>query len=131
MIRRKIWGRICLVQVFWGVLYYRCRHFSNPLSPESARERYMDRESARLPGARLGHMAEKLACNEPLMKVSFRRQWLGRGVTAAAGYQSVVPIKITKLDGNLLRDIHHNFPKRKPITVITRLSCQKMRYMAE
>ena len=52
----------------------------------------MDLKSFRLPGTRLGHMSDKLACNKPLMNVSAPRQWLGRGATAAAGYQSVGPI---------------------------------------
>ena len=34
----------------------------------------------------------KMACNEPLMTVSIPRQWLGRGATVVAGYQSVGPI---------------------------------------
>ena len=37
-------------------------------------------------------MADKLAFNEPLMNMSVPRQWIGRGATAAAGYQSVGPI---------------------------------------
>ena len=37
-------------------------------------------------------MAEELACNNPLMNVSLPRQWLGRGETAAVGYQSVGPM---------------------------------------
>ena len=49
----------------------------------------MDPKSAQLPGTRLGNMAEKLACNEPLMNGSVPRQWLERGETAAAGYQLV------------------------------------------
>ena len=52
----------------------------------------MDPESVLLLGTRLGYMAEKLAYNEPLINVSFPRQWLGRGATAAVGYQSVGPI---------------------------------------
>ena len=59
------------------------------ISPEEARARYMDPESVWLPGTRLGHMAKKMACNDPLMNVSLPRQRLGRVVTAAAGYQSV------------------------------------------
>ena len=43
--------------------------------------------------AGLGHMAEKLTCNEPLTNVSVLRQWLGRGATTAEGYQSVGPIR--------------------------------------
>ena len=43
-------------------------------------------------GTRLGHMAEKLACNKPLMNVSVPRQCIVGGATAAAGYQSVGPI---------------------------------------
>ena len=85
-------GADCLAHVFWGLIYDSCRHFSNQLSPEVARARYMDLESVRLPGTRLSHMAEKLACNEPLMNVSVPIQWLGRGATAVAGYQSVGPI---------------------------------------
>ena len=38
-------------------------------------------------------MADKLAYNEPLMNVSVSRQWLGRGATAVAGYQSVGSIR--------------------------------------
>ena len=85
-------GRGCLVHVFWGILYNSCRNLSNPLSPETARARYMDPVNVRLPGTILGHMAEKLTCNNPLMNVSVLRQWLGRGTTAAAGYHWVVPI---------------------------------------
>ena len=53
-------GVDCLAHVFWGLLDNRCRQFSNPLSPEAARARYMDPESVRLPGTRPGHMAENL-----------------------------------------------------------------------
>ena len=87
----NVWADF-MAHVFWGVLDDSCRHFRNPLSPESARERYIVPESVWLLGTRLGHMAGKLACNEPLMIVSVTRLWLGRGATAAAGYQSVVPI---------------------------------------
>ena len=62
-------GVYCLAHVCWGVLDDSCRHFSNPLSPEAARARYMDPESVWLSGTQLGHMAEKLACNKPLMNV--------------------------------------------------------------
>ena len=62
--------------VFGGVLDDRCRHFSNPLSPEASQVRYMDPKGVRLPGTRLGNMADKLACNEPLINVSVPRQWL-------------------------------------------------------
>ena len=86
-------GADCLEHVFWGLLDNSFRQFNNPLSPEAERAIYMDPESVRLPGTRLGPMDEKLACNEPLMNVSVPRQWLGRGATAAAGYQSVVPIR--------------------------------------
>ena len=82
-------GEICLAHVYWGVLHDSCRHFSNPLSSEAAQSRYMYPKIARLPETILGHMADKFACNEPLMNVSVPRQWLGRGATAAAGYQSV------------------------------------------
>ena len=85
-------GADCLAHVFWGVLPDSCRHFSNLLPPESAQARYIDPESVRLLGTRLGHMAEKLACNKPLMNLSVARKWLGRGATAAAGYHSVGPI---------------------------------------
>ena len=85
-------GADCLVHVFWGVLYDSCRHFSNQLSPEAAQARYMDPKSVRFPGTILGHMADKLACNELLVNVSVPIQWLGRGATAAEGYQSVGPI---------------------------------------
>ena len=85
-------GADCMAHVFWGVLDNRCRHFKNPLSSEAARARYMDTESVRLPGTRLGHMAEKLEWNEPLMNMSVPRQWFGRGAIAALGYQSVVSI---------------------------------------
>ena len=77
----------CLAHMFWVVLDNSCRHFRDLLSPEEAQERYMDPESVRLPGTRLGHMAEKLACNEPLTNVSVPRQWIGRGAVAAAGYK--------------------------------------------
>ena len=72
-------GADCLVHVFWEILDNSCWHFRNPLSPEAAQARYMDPEIVRLLGTRLGHMADKLSCNEPLMNVSVRRQWLGRG----------------------------------------------------
>ena len=52
-------GADFLAHMFTGVLDNSCRHFSNLLSPELARARYMDLESVRLPGTRLGHMAEK------------------------------------------------------------------------
>ena len=52
----------------------------------------MDPKNFRLPGTRLVHMADKLACNKPFMNVSVPRQWLGRGATAEEGYQSVGPI---------------------------------------
>ena len=52
----------------------------------------MDPKSVPLPGTRLGHMADKLASDEALINVSVPIQWLGRGSTAAAGYQSVGPI---------------------------------------
>ena len=85
-------GTDCLAHVFWGVLDDRCRNFSNTLSLEAEQARYMDPKSVRLTGTRLGHMAKKLACNEPLMNVSVPRKWLGRGSTEAAGYNSVEPI---------------------------------------
>ena len=86
-------GADFLEHVFRGVLENSCRHFRNPLSPESAQARSMDPNSVRLPGTRLVHMAEKLACNKPLMNVSVPRKWLGRGAEAAAEYQSVGPIR--------------------------------------
>ena len=52
----------------------------------------MDPKRVWIPGTRLGHMAEKLACNKSLMNVSVPRQCLGRGATATEGYQSVGPI---------------------------------------
>ena len=52
-------GADFLVHVFWGVLDDMFSHFINPLSPEAAQARYMDSESVRLPGTRLGNMAEK------------------------------------------------------------------------
>ena len=82
----------CLVHVFWWVLDDNCRHFSNPLSKEAAQARYMDPKSFRILGTWMGHMTEKLACNEPLMNMSVPRQWIGRGATSAARYQSVGPI---------------------------------------
>ena len=45
----------------------------------------MDPKSVRLSGTRLGHMADKLAWNEPLTNVSAPRQWLVRGATPAVG----------------------------------------------
>ena len=66
-------GSDCLAHVFWGVLDDSCRHFSNPLSIEAAQARYMDAKSVRLPGTILGHMDDKLACNEPLINVSVPR----------------------------------------------------------
>ena len=66
-------GSDSLTHVFWGVLDDSFRHFSNTLSSEAAQARYMDPKSVRLPGTRLGHMAEKLAYNEPLMNVSVPR----------------------------------------------------------
>ena len=86
-------GADCLAHVSWGVLYDSCRHFRNTLPLEAAQARYMDTKSVRLPGIRLGHMIEKLACNEPLMNVSVPRQWIGRGATSAADYQSVGTIR--------------------------------------
>ena len=86
-------GADCLAHVFWGVVYDRCRHFRNPLSPEAAQERYMDSKSVRLTGTRLGHMAEKLKFNEPLMNLSVPKQCLGRESTTAVGYQSLVSIR--------------------------------------
>ena len=91
----------------------------------------MDLESVRLSGTRLGHMAEELACNEPLMNVSFPRQWLEIGVTSSAGIRKWDPSENTKVDGNLQQDIHHMCPKSKPSTVISCLSYQRMRYMDE
>ena len=85
-------GADCLAHVFWGVLDDSYRRFSNPISPEAARARYMDLESVRLPGTRLVHIAEKLACKYPLIDVSVAIQWLGRGATEASGYQSVGPV---------------------------------------
>ena len=85
-------GVDCLAHVLWGILGNSCRHFRNPLAPKSARARYMDPESVRLPGTILGHIAEQLACNEPLVKMSVPIQWLGRGATAEVRYQSVGPI---------------------------------------
>ena len=66
-------GADCLAHIFWGVLDDSCRYFRNPLSPEAARARYIYPESVQLPGTRLGHMDEKLACNNPLMNVSVPR----------------------------------------------------------
>ena len=85
-------GADFLAHVLWLVIDDSCRYFINPLSPESAQARYMDPKSVLLPGTRLVHMADKLACNKPLMNVSVPRQWLERGVTATEGYQSVGPI---------------------------------------
>ena len=82
----------CLEHVFWGVLDDSYRHLSNPISPEAAQTRYMDPKIVPLPGTRLGHMADKLAYNEPLMNVSVPRQWLVRGATSEAGYQFVGPV---------------------------------------
>ena len=86
-------GSDCLAHVFWGLLEDSCRHFSNPLSPEAAQARYMDPESFWITVSILVHMAEKLACNDPLMYVLVPRQWLGRGATLEAGYNSVGPIR--------------------------------------
>ena len=86
-------GVDCLLHVFCGVLDDNCRKFSNPLSPEAAQSRQMNPESVRLPDTILCHMAEKLACNDPLMNVPVPRQWLGRGATLEAGYNSVGPIR--------------------------------------
>ena len=86
-------GADCLAHMFWGVMEDSGRHFRNPLSPEASQERYMDPEIVWLPGTILGHMDDKLACNEPLMNVSVPRQWLVIGATAEAGYQSVGPIR--------------------------------------
>ena len=68
----------CLSRVLWGVIDNICRHFINPLSPETAQAIYMDPESFQLPGTRLDNMAEKLACNKPLTNVSVPIKWLGR-----------------------------------------------------
>ena len=67
--QEKHLGGGCLAHVFWGVLDNICRHFSNTISPEAAQARYMDPESVWLPGTRLNHMAETLACNKPFMNV--------------------------------------------------------------
>ena len=87
-------GEDCLAHVFGGHLakasgtsetrFHQKKH-------NQAQSRYMDPKSVRLPGTRLGHMVKKLTCNEPFMKSSITIQWLGRGATAAAGYQSVGP----------------------------------------
>ena len=53
----------------------------------------MDPKRVRLPGTRLGHMADIRACNDPLINVSVPRQCIGRGATATAGYQSVGPLR--------------------------------------
>ena len=66
-------GADFLAHVFWGVLDDSCRHFSNPLSSEAAQSRYMDPKTVRLLGTILGHMADKLTFNEPLMNVSVPR----------------------------------------------------------
>ena len=63
-------GVDCLAHIFGGVIYDSCRHFNNPLSPESERARNMDTEIFRLLSTRLGCMAEELACNKPFMNVS-------------------------------------------------------------
>ena len=86
-------GADCLAHVFWGVLDNSYRHFSNPLSSEASLVRYIDPKSVRLPSTRICHMAEKLSFNEPLMNMSVPRQWIRRGATAAAAYQSVGPIR--------------------------------------
>ena len=62
-------GADCLAHLLWGVLDDSCSHFINPLLPEAAQARYMDPKSVRLPGTSLGHMVDKLACNDPLMNV--------------------------------------------------------------
>ena len=85
-------GADFLAHVFWGVLYNSCRHFSNPLSPETTRARYMDPKSVWILGTILCYMAEKLAFSKPLMNLSVPKQWLGRVATEAEGYQSVGPI---------------------------------------
>ena len=85
-------GADFLAHMFWVVLYNSCRHVSNPFSPEATQSRYMDPDSVHIPVTILGHMDERLACKYPLMSGSFPIQWFGRGETAAAGYQSVVPI---------------------------------------
>ena len=78
--------------MFWGLIDDSYRHLRNTISPKAAQARYMYPKSVRLPGTRLGHMAEKLEWNEPLMNMSVPRQWFGRGAIAALGYQSVVSI---------------------------------------
>ena len=118
-----------MAYVFWEVLDDSCRHFSNPLSPEVAQARYMDPKSVCLQGNTLCDMADKLACNKPLMNVSVPRQWLERGATAAAGISQWVLSVNIKVDGNHLRDIFHMSPKTKLSTLITWLSCRKMRHM--
>ena len=84
----NVWADF-LAHVFWGALDDSYRQFRSPLSPEAAIARYMNQKSVWLPRTRLGHMDEKLACNESFMNMSVPRQWLGRGATAAAGYNSV------------------------------------------
>ena len=49
-------GIDCLEHMFWGVLDYTFRNFSNLISLEESLARYMDPESLRFPGTRLGHM---------------------------------------------------------------------------
>ena len=87
----NVWAD-CLVHVFGGVLDDSCRHFRNLVSLEAVQSIYMNTKIVRLQGTILGHMDEKLACNEPLTNVSVPRHWLGRGATAAAGIHSVGPI---------------------------------------
>ena len=66
------------------------RHYVNiVLQQEAAQAKYLDPKSVRILDTKLGRMAGKMACNEPLMNVSVPIQWFGRGATAAAGYQSV------------------------------------------
>ena len=54
----NVGGGDCMDHVFWGVLGNICRYFSNTLLPEASRKIYMDPDSVRLPGTRLGPMSE-------------------------------------------------------------------------
>ena len=122
-------GADCLAHVFWGVLDNSWSNFSNTLSTESARARYMDLESVRITGTRLGHMAENWHVNSHWWMCKSQYSGLEEEWHQKRGISQWDLSEDTKVDGNLLRYICHMCPKIKPGTVITCLSRQRMRYM--
>ena len=124
-------GADCLAHMFWGVLDDSCRHFRNPLSPEAARSRYTNPESVYLPGTRLVHMAE----NWHVMIHWWMCHYQCSGLDEERQQKWVISqweiSENSKVDVNHLQDILHMCPTSNLSTVITCLSCQIMRYMAE